>query len=73
MIRYLSSAEFAERIGVSTDTLKRYRLPEPDAITGRTHGCPRPLTPGTLDGPAAAIGSEGPALLRPRSEKPARR
>lgn len=37
-IRYLSRAEFAERIGVKSDTLKRYNLPEPDAMIGRTRG-----------------------------------
>jgi predicted DNA-binding transcriptional regulator AlpA len=32
--RYLSRPEVAERIGVKTDTLNRYRLPEPDAQIG---------------------------------------
>lgn len=36
--RYLGFTEFAERIGVKTGTLARYRLPEPDALIGRTRG-----------------------------------
>ena len=32
--RYLSRPEIAARIGVQTDTLNRYRLPEPDAQIG---------------------------------------
>ncbi|MFT4258964.1 helix-turn-helix transcriptional regulator [Microbacterium sp.] len=38
MIRYLTSAELAERIGVAPDTVRRYKLPEPDAMIGRTRG-----------------------------------
>lgn len=38
VIRYLSRAEFAERIGVQPDTLGRYKLPEPDAIVGSVRG-----------------------------------
>lgn len=32
--RYLSRPEVAARIGVKTDTLNRYKLPEPDAQIG---------------------------------------
>ncbi|WP_449280426.1 helix-turn-helix transcriptional regulator [Leucobacter sp.] len=38
MIRYLGRAEVAERIGVAYGTLSRYKLPEPDAMIGRTQG-----------------------------------
>lgn len=38
MIVYLSAAEFAARIGVKPDSLNRYKLPEPDAMIGRTRG-----------------------------------
>ena len=31
---YLSLKEFAERVGVKPDTLKGYRLPDPDATFG---------------------------------------
>lgn len=37
-IRYLTRGEFAERIGVKSDTLKRYNLPKPDAIVGTMRG-----------------------------------
>ena len=33
-IRYLNQAEFAERIGVSPNSMGRYRLPPADAVTG---------------------------------------
>lgn len=32
--RYLNQAEFAERIGVSPNSMGRYKLPDPDAVTG---------------------------------------
>ena len=32
--RYLSRPEVAKRIGVKTDTLNRYKLPDPDAQIG---------------------------------------
>lgn len=43
MVRYLTITEFAERAGLSRNTLKSYanipgRLPEPDAIVGRVQG-----------------------------------
>jgi len=45
MIRYLSLAEFAARIGVQRSALARYRLPEPDAMIGATRG----WLPDTID------------------------
>ena len=44
-IRYLSIAEFAARVGISPDTLKRYSLPEPDGMIGRYRG----WLPATID------------------------
>ena len=38
MITYLSASELAERIGVSPNTIKRYVLPEPDAVIGKVRG-----------------------------------
>lgn len=38
MNRYLSRAEFAERVGVKPDSLGRYKLPEPDAMIGSVRG-----------------------------------
>lgn len=32
--RYLSLAQFADRIGVKPATMSRYKLPEPDATIG---------------------------------------
>lgn len=37
-ITYLTSSEFAERIGVSPNTLKRYDLPPVDAHLGNRRG-----------------------------------
>ena len=42
---YLSTAEFAERVGVKPDTLYGYALPEPDAMIGTTRG----WLPATVD------------------------
>jgi hypothetical protein len=38
MQTFLSRTEFAERIGVQSATLGRYKLPEPDARIGTTRG-----------------------------------
>jgi len=38
MIRYLSRADFAERLGVKPDSLGRYKLPDPDAMIGDIRG-----------------------------------
>lgn len=38
MIRYLSRTEIARHIGVSPDTLGRYKLPKPDAMVGTVRG-----------------------------------
>ena len=38
MVRYLSGTEVAARIGVTTGTLSRYKLPAPDAMIGSTRG-----------------------------------
>lgn len=46
---YLSRSEFAQRIGVKTGTLARYKIPEPDVIIGSG---PRPTfgwLPETID------------------------
>jgi len=45
MIRYLSRAEFATRIGVKPDSLNHYPLPEPDALIGERKG----WLPATID------------------------
>jgi hypothetical protein len=37
-IRFLSRSEVAERIGVKSSSLGRYRLPEPDAEIGTVRG-----------------------------------
>ena len=36
--RFLSLKEFAELIDVKPATLAHYKLPEPDALTGKTRG-----------------------------------
>lgn len=38
MIRYLSRAEVAERIGVQPGSLRRYALPDHDALIGERRG-----------------------------------
>lgn len=37
-LRLLSRKEVAERIGISPDSLSRYRLPDPDGVIGTTRG-----------------------------------
>lgn len=38
MIRYLGRTEVAAAINVRPNTLNRYKLPEPDAMIGRSRG-----------------------------------
>lgn len=38
MITFLSRQEFADRIGVTGNTIKRYKLPPPDAMIGDRRG-----------------------------------
>ena len=38
MVTYLSLKEFAERVGIQAATLAKYKLPDPDAMTGTTRG-----------------------------------
>lgn len=35
---FLGASEFAERIGVSPNSMKRYDLPQPDALIGKVRG-----------------------------------
>ncbi|MFD3426148.1 XRE family transcriptional regulator [Nocardia fluminea] len=37
-IKYLGLSQVAERIGVVPGTLKRYKLPPPDALVGASRG-----------------------------------
>jgi hypothetical protein len=53
--RYLSVAQFAERIGVKRDTLNRYNLPEPDVFIGDIRG----WKPETIDAWNAARPGSG--------------
>lgn len=38
MIVYLSVGDVAERIGVTPAAIARYKMPEPDALIGKTRG-----------------------------------
>ncbi|EYT61537.1 hypothetical protein [Microbacterium sp. UCD-TDU] len=64
MIRYLSRAEFAERIGVKPATMGRYKLPEPDAMIGDIRG----WTVETVDAWNAARPGRGVRSLQPDEE-----
>jgi hypothetical protein len=46
--RYLNRADVAWRIGVSPNTLSRYKLPPPDVIIGTVNGV-RGWLPATID------------------------
>lgn len=53
--RYLSYAQFAERVGVKRNTLNRYTLPEPDVMVGDIRG----WAPATVDAWNAARPGRG--------------
>ncbi|MDI9900522.1 helix-turn-helix transcriptional regulator [Rhodococcus sp. IEGM 1409] len=55
-VLYLSRAQLAERIGLSSDSLSRYKLPTPDVVIGPVNddgtiprGSTRGWTPETVD------------------------
>lgn len=66
-VRYLSRAEFAERIGVVVGALSRYKLPPPDALTGTTRG----WKPATVDRWQAS--RPGSGWRKGKGKKPATR
>ena len=61
--RYLSLTEVARRLGITTGALAGYKLPEPDALVGRTRG----WLPETNDEWNAARPGRGVGGGRPRS------
>ena len=61
--RYLSLTEVARRLGITTGALAGYKLPEPDALIGRTRG----WLPETIDEWNAARPGRGVGGGRPRS------
>ena len=61
-IRYLSLTEVAARLGITTGALAGYKLPEPDAVLGRTRG----WLPETIDQWNAARPGRGVGGGRPR-------
>lgn len=59
--RYLSVAEVAERIGVKNASAAGYRLPEPDALVGRTRGwLPETIDEWNRNRPGRGIGGGRP-------------
>lgn len=60
--RYLSLTEVAARLGITTGALAGYKLPEPDALIGRTRG----WLPETIDEWNAARPGRGVGGGRPR-------
>ena len=60
--RYLSLTEVAARLGITTGALAGYKLPAPDALTGRTRG----WLPETIDEWNAARPGRGVGGGRPR-------
>lgn len=60
--RYLSLTEIAERLHITTGALAGYKLPEPDALIGRTRG----WLPETIDEWNAARPGRGAGGGRPR-------
>lgn len=61
--RYLSLTEVAGRLGITAGALAGYKLPEPDALIGRTRG----WLPETIDEWNAARPGRGVGGGRPRS------
>lgn len=63
--RYLSLTEVAARLGITTGALAGYKLPEPDALIGRTRG----WLPETIDEWNASRPGRGVGGGRPRKHR----
>ena len=68
-IKYLSVTDVSKRLGISTAAVSAYKLPQPDATIGRTRGCQRPSTGGTLSVPAEASAADAHAKTRLNNRK----
>ena len=69
-IKYLSVTDVAKRLGISTAAVSAYKLPQPDALIGRTPGCQRPSTNGTRNAPDAESAVAGRASIRRSDVRP---
>lgn len=64
-VEYMSFTEVVDQLGVKTGALATYKLPEPDAIIGRTRG----WLPDTIDRWNANRPGRGVGGGRPRKNK----
>ncbi|HQV17789.1 XRE family transcriptional regulator [Gordonia sp. (in: high G+C Gram-positive bacteria)] len=63
--RYLSASEVAERLGIDRSAISRYKMPEPDALIGKTRG----WLPETIDEWNANRPGPGNRSNHPRTTK----
>ena len=63
-IKYLSVTDVSKRLGISTAAVSAYKLPQPDALIGRTRG----WLPETIDGWNAKRPGRGVGGGRPRKK-----
>lgn len=64
-VEYLSVTDVAKRLDISTAAVSAYKLPQPDALIGRTRG----WLPGTIDQWNAQRPGRGVGGGRPRKNK----
>lgn len=62
---YLGVTDVAKRLGISTAAVSAYKLPQPDALIGRTRG----WLPDTIDRWNASRPGRGVGGGRPRKNK----
>ena len=69
-IKYLSVTDVSKRLGISTAAVSAYKLPQPDALIGRTRGwLPETIDQWNAQRPGRGVGggrTSAPALIRER-------
>lgn len=60
-IKYLSVTDVAKRLGISTAAVSAYKLPQPDALIGRTRGwLPETIDQWNAQRPGRGVGGGRP-------------
>ena len=69
-IEYLSVTDVSKRLGISTAAVSAYKLPQPDALIGRTRGwLPETIDQWNAQRPGRGVGGGRPRKTRPNNKK----
>lgn len=69
-IEYLSVTDVSKRLGISTAAVSAYKLPQPDALIGRTRGwLPDTIDQWNAQRPGRGVGGGRPRKTKQSNEK----